>query len=213
MGRNIVQINDLLRFIIRKERGAFITIEEADSSLDAGQLDAFSDYFKMYGETQQVHDALRPFRVRQSFTSDSNGLVTFESDYLHMLPDVYTVTGSTINKVRFVNEDEFVTARTSQLRPVSTSRPIAKDASNGFYLYPEVSQGGFYTYLRRPATPRYAYTIVDRVVTYDEANSTQIEFSDIYINNIIAKALKYYSINLGEQDIMQFAEMQDFQTK
>jgi hypothetical protein len=213
MGRNIVEINDLLRFIIRKERGAFITIEEADDALDAGQLDAFSDYFKSYGETQQVHDALRPFRVRQSFTSDANGLVAFEDDYLHILPDVYTVTGSTINKVRFVNEDEFVTAITSQLRPVSTSRPIAKDASTGFYLYPETAQSGFYTYLRRPAKPTYAYSIVDRVVTYDENASQQIEFSDIYINNIIAKALKYFAINLAEQDISQFAEMQDFQTR
>ena len=70
----------------------------------------------------------------------------------------------------------------------------------------------FYTYLRRPATPVLAYTYVDRVFTYLPNLSTQIEFYDVYANNIISRALKYIGINLDEAGVSQFAQAQQIQT-
>ena len=51
-----------------------------------------------------------------------------------------------------------------------------------------------------------------RTITYDPANSIQIEFYDIYVNDIIARALKYLGINIDEQGIEQFAVMQQQET-
>lgn len=212
MARNIQEINDLLRFIIRKQRNVFITISEGDNALDAGQLDTVTQYFKLYGINQQIHDALKPFKIYKPFTSDAGGAVSFESDYLHLLAGVFTVTGSTVNRVRFVETDEFPDAITGQLRPVALSSPIAIDTSNGFQLYPQSQQTGAYNYIRRPATPLYSYTQVGRTITYDSATSVQLEWSDVYIDGIIAKALKYYGINMAENEIIQFAEILDKET-
>jgi hypothetical protein len=184
-------------------------------TLDNAQLEAVEEWFSTYGTTQIIHDAIRKLRVQKSFTSDSTGLVTFDADYLHLIGGAYTVSGSTINNVRFLNEDELALALKSQLRAVSTSNPIAIDASVGFRLYPAATQAGIYNYLRRPATPVLGYTQASgsRTITYDPLTSTQLEFTDVYINNIISRALKFWGINMAEQDIQQFAQIQTQETK
>lgn len=211
--RNINQIYNLLRVIVRKERGVFITIPEAMDNLDSGQLDSFNDYFKSYAVNQEVHDAIDTFRVYQPFTSATDGKVTYNSDYTHLLAGVFTVTGSTVNKVRFVQTDEWPDAITGQLRPVSLSKPIALDVSDGFLLYPQSQQTGAYTYMRRPVAPVLAYTQAGRTITYDPINSVQLEWLDVYINNVMAKTLKYFSIYMDEDKIYQYAEMQDKETQ
>jgi hypothetical protein len=82
-------------------------------------------------------------------------------------------------------------------------------------LYPAATQAGFYNYLRRPATPVLGYTQASgsRTITYDPNTSTQLEFTDVYINNIISRALKFWGINMAEQDIQQFAQIQTQETK
>jgi len=200
-------------FIVRKERGVFVTISEFESTLDNAQIEATSGWFELYGITQNIHDAIRKLRSQVQFTSASDGQVNFASDYLHMIGGAYTVTGSTINTIRFVNENEVSLSLKSQLRPVSTSLPIAKDTATGFQIYPQVAQTGFYNYLRRPVKPVFGYTTSGRTITYDSATSTQLEFTDVYINNIISIALKFWGINMAEQDIQAFAQNQTQETK
>ena len=213
MAYNLNEIYNFMVFIVRKERGVFVTIPEFESTLDNAQIEAVSGWFEQYGATQKIHDAIRKLRSQIQFTSTSDGQVNFASDYLHMIGGAYTVTGSSVNAVRFVNEDEIALALKSQLRPVSTSLPIAKDTATGFQIYPQVAQTGFYNYLRRPLKPVYGYTTSGRTINYDNATSTQLEFTDVYINNIISIALKFWGINMAEQDIQAFAQNQTQETK
>jgi len=211
--RNIQQIVDFVRYIVRKERGVFITIPQATSNLDAAQLDVFQDYFKQYLETQTIHDALKPFKKYVQFTTDSAGFLTYESDVEHILGTVFTVSGSTMNEVRIVAEDKYVKAVNSVLRPVSITKPIGKYTATGISIVPQTTQTGFYNYLKRPATPVYAYTQVGRDITYDAANSTQLEWQDTYINSIIARALWYTGVNMDEKSISDFAQQYEQEAK
>ncbi len=63
--------------------------------------------------------------------------------------------------------------------------------------------------MRIPDYPVLSYTQVGRVVTYDPLTSVQIEFSDIYIDKIIAKSLGYTGINMSEPEIVQFGQVKD----
>lgn len=209
-------INDLYNFyqyVVRKERGVFVTIPQFNANMDGGQMDAFMEYFKGYGENQEVHDALRVFKVYQPFTSSAAGFVTYPSNYFHLLGSPFTVTGSTVNTLKFVNEDELSFALTSQLRAVTTAYPIGVDTSTGFSIYPQSTQSGAYFYLRRPATPVLAYTQSGRTITYDSANSVQLEWGETYWNNILAKALRYSGVNMDEKGISDFAEMYNKETQ
>jgi hypothetical protein len=213
MAYNLNNIYDFMDFIVRKERGVFVTIPEFESTLDNAQIEAVEEWFKLYGTTQSIHDAIRKLRVQVQFTTTSDGILEFASDYLHMIGGGFTVNGSTINTIRFLNEDEISFALKSQLRAVSASNPVAKDIANGLQLFPQIQHVGFYNYLRRPAKPVYGYTTSGRTITYDNATSTQLEFTDVYINNIISRALKFWGINMAEQDIQVFAQNQTQETK
>lgn len=213
MPRNISNLYDFYQYIVRKERGVFVTIQQFEQNLDAGQLDSFEEYFKAYGVDETIHDALRPFRVYYQFTSDAAGIVTFPSDYMHLVGTPFSVMGSTVNEITFINEDEFVNALNSQLRPVSLISPIALDTATGFRMWPSQLQIGFFTYLRRPAIPVFDYTQAGRVITYNAAGSTQLEWLEVYWNNIIAKALKYAGVNMDEQGVTEFADKYNQETQ
>lgn len=213
MARTLEDVVDFMQYICRKERGVFITSAEATVNLDVGQMDAFEEYFSLYGKDQVIHDALRPFRVYYRFTTDSAGFVTFPDGYLHLVGQPFTVTGSTVNRIEFVNEDELPFALTSQQRPISTTYPIAVDTSTGFSIYPQSTQTGFFTYLKRPATPVYSVVQSGRSIYFDATNSVELEWEEQYWNNIIAKALRYVGINMSEQDVYSFAEQYNQQTK
>lgn len=212
MARNINDIYNFVLYIVRKERGVFINPTSFNANINAGQLDAVQDWFAPYGQTQNLHDALRPIRVYYQFTSDSSGFVSFPSNYIHLLGQPFTVAGSTVNRIDFVNEDELPFALTSQLRAVSNSYPIAVDTNVGFSIYPQQTQVGFFNYLRLPNAPIFGYTQVGRVITYNVNSSVQIEFLDTYVNNILAKSLKYAGINMNEQQVSQFAEIYSQET-
>lgn len=211
--RSIFNIYELMRSIVRKERGIFITPSDAMAYLDAAQLEKFEADFTLYGKDQTLHDSLMPFKVtNQQFTSASDGKVTFPDDYQHFLDDLFTVMGSTINKCTNIKETEKAQALTSQLRPVTTSNPLWESSADGIQLYPQTTQTGFYSYLRRPATPVLAFTQAGRVQTYDAAGSTQLEWQDNFINNIIARALAYWGVYMDEDKMVQFSQLKQSQT-
>jgi len=211
--RNIDTLYNFYLYVCRKERGIFVTTSKFTANLDAAQMEVFEEYFKLYGVNQTIHDAIRPFRVYYQFTSDAAGFVTYPADYLHIVGTAFTVTGSTMNEITMPNEDEFVGAVNSQLRPVSNAEPVGRDTSTGFSIYPQSTQIGFFTYLRRPATPVWGGTQVGRVLTYNSGTSTQLEWSDSYINAVLATAFKFAGINMDEQGISQFADQFEKETE
>lgn len=220
--RNISDVFNLVDYICRLQRGVFISISEFNESVTAANLETFNYYWSFYQPDQILHDALQPFKVlRYQFQTASDGLLTHPSNFIHLFPGVFTIYGSTLCPCQILDNEQIPDAITNQLRPVSLSNPIAEVASIpnqttttlGLQLYPMSTQIGFYSYLRLPNQPVYAAIQVGRVITYDAANSTQIEFTDVYVNNIISRALKYFGISMGEAEIEQFAQAQTQQTQ
>ena len=61
--------------------------------------------------------------------------------------------------------------------------------------------------MRRPLKPVYAYTVSGRSIVYLPEQSIQLEWRTNDINIILLKALSSIGINLGDQEVMQFAEL------
>lgn len=216
--RQINNIVDLMRFIVRKEKGIYVSIEEATATLDSTQLDYFEKLFADFEKNETIHDGLRPFRVIQGFTSSLSGFlnaVYFPDDYMHFTGNAVTIYGSTLYKIKFVNDDEWADATRSQLRQPLSTAAIAKDIgksnvslNGGFQLFPLQTLVGSYDYLRRPVTPVYAYTVSGRTITYNAGASVQLEWTDNYINPIMFAALSYWSIDMDDNGLIQYSEMQ-----
>lgn len=224
MARNIYNLYLFYQYIVRKQTGVYVSDTEFNENMNAAGLDCIQEWFKPYGVTNNLHDALLPLRKRYQFASDSGGIVIYPSDYIHLLGSPYTVTGSTVNQVHFVQDSEFVFALNSQQRPVSNTYPIAIDWANevggdptvvqkGFQIYPQQVQVGFLFYLKLPTPMQLVYTQVGRVIIYDSVNSVQPYFTDIYINHLLARALWYAGVNMNESEVTNFAQQYSEETK
>lgn len=211
-------VYDLTNYIIRKQRGAFQTYPELDNIFNLGQLDLLSEYNDEYALTGKINNAVEPFKKNLQFTltTSAGGLITIPTDYLYPLMSYTqwydnTAQETKFGEVRFYNENEWINAVNSQLRPATLRKPAAKVIAGKVELYPQKPNVGILNYLKKPNAPVYSYTQVGRVITYNPLTSTQLEWLDMQIPKLIMKALSYIGINLNEQLITQFAETKEKQ--
>jgi hypothetical protein len=111
------------------------------------------------------------------------------------------------------NEDELAHRLMSQIDPVTEFEPIGEVIGVGvFNLYPlNENYTGEVTYFKRPEKINIVYTYENRVLEIDENNpaTVGISFTENWQNAVLMKALSSVGINIGEQDVMQYAEMKN----
>ena len=60
-------------------------------------------------------------------------------------------------------------------------------------------------YLRRPAVPKFDYTLTGRTVTYLPDTSVQLEWNESELSEIMIRAIEYLGINVDDATIVQYA--------
>lgn len=216
MATTLQQTFDFLNFLINKKTGAWFTVPELEDILDAGQMSLFEDLKPKYATSQDIKDALAPFRGTYNFTTANTisgyVVVPSNSDYLSLI-DVnitFLVSNRTMYySVPMVNEDELSSRLNSQTNPVTLTSPVGEMTAPRFIrFYPVGTPGytGTVKYWRRPVKPVFGYSVISgRVIVYNAATSTQLEWPDDWKNAVIAKALLSAGINLSDEEITQFA--------
>ena len=229
---NIKEAVDYLNFWIRKERGAFYTIEESVNIIDLAQNAYFNDIMPKYATSQIVKDTLQPFKETLTFspTTTTNGRITINDINYYDLLDCsisFIQDGrDQFYSIKMTNEDELADKLNSQINPPIPTAPVGqmfttRDAlQNVLYqiqFYPRQNiYEGFIHYMRKPLKPIYGYTVQGgRVIVYNPSlynpitgtGSRQLEWRSNDINKILLKALLSIGINLSDQEVSQFAEM------
>lgn len=215
---DLQEVHNIIRFYVNKFQMGWFTPGELDSVLDRAQLRLFAERFEPYAIDQHLHDSLLPFKSEYVFTNGSSpgGLITLPSNYLHLLAVQTNIVDGAVNlyiPAEIMNEAQISYRRTSQLIPISVKAPVAllkvTGASKQVQLYPDSVSAGIVYYLRRPAKPVFAYSVLGRVVTYNSGASTQLEWDELETEKIIMKTLGLLGINLQASDIIQIADMKD----
>jgi hypothetical protein len=229
----INQVHEIIGFHLNKTQGGYFSPQEIDRVLDVAQMAYFNDLYNNprkfrpdkqspvmgYGESQRIDDALSPFKKNYTFTNGDtpSGVISLPNDYMFLI-SLYTsvfnnnLQRSVINPVEVLNEEELVSRLESQVCPVSLTGPICvMNSNNKIQLFPDVPQSGRVYYFKRPNAPVYSFTLNGRVVQYNASGSTQLEWRDSEINNIISIALGYLGINMKSEEIIQFGEIKNQQ--
>lgn len=207
---------DFLNFWIGKELGNFYTIPELELILDRGSLSLYEDLQPKYATSQRIKDALAPFKATYPFTPTTtiSGYIVIpsNSNYLNLL-DVqiqYNISNRVMYfGVAMVNEDVRVSRLNSQIDPVTITSPVGEMIAPRYIrLYPTAGYTGQVSYLRRPIKPVFGYTVISgRVIVYNPATSTQLEWGENFYNAVLIKALSSIGINLDDQMVSQYAEL------
>lgn len=214
---NIAEAVDFIQFWINKKSGAWYTIDEAVSVVDAGQMALYRDLKPKYATSQWVKDALSPFREPYNFTTAVSGnVIVPDTDYLDLL-DIqiyFLISNRTVYAPRkLINEDERATRLNSQVDPVTATSPIGEQIGlRSFRLYPAAVYNGNVTYLRRPVKPVYGYSVISgRVINYDPNTSTQLEWRETEHIPLLLKGLQSLGINLSDAEVQNFAQIKSMQ--
>lgn len=227
---NINDIHNVILFYLNKAQQGFVTHGEIDIVLDRAQMTLFNQYHtnpkipakaqtELYGESQRIDDALSPFKAKYTFNAGSSpsGVLTLPSDYMHLISLYTTVYNAQLSRnvysaVQVLAEDELIERLESQVIPVSADDPVAiMNSQNRIQLFPEATATGAVYYFRRPVPPVFGYTQAGRTITYNPLTSTQLEWKEMDINNIIVIALQFYGLNMTSQEIMQFGQVKEAQ--
>lgn len=217
---NISEIHDFLDLITFQERGGFNTSEEKDSALGRASMSLFEFYRPIYATSIEAKEALSPFREKYDYTTNSVGQITLSSgqNFVRLLAmdvmvnDPDTASGFNPDRrypVEFVNEDELSDRLNSQNKQPTATAPIADTLGVGWYnLYPETVHAGTIYFLTKPDTPVFGYTQIGRAITYSPILSTQLQWTEPYLNKVIFLALKYLGCNLDNEKLIK--NMNDF---
>lgn len=233
----IDKVHDRIDFLIKKNKWGYISPQQKDLAIDLAQMELFNEYYGdpnkyqygrpippvAYGQTQKLLDSLTPF-LKTLGLDNPDGFTPFPDDYVHLdsafLKDGRT-TPTVYTPLILKTNDKVAFKRNSQLRPLTDLKnafiAIIPDPSNnsiGIQIYPSESlPSGIEAiayYLSRPVPPVYAYTQSKRIITYNEAASTQLKWrDDDIINKIIPKAVEYIGINLGDNLLFQEGQIKD----
>jgi hypothetical protein len=96
---NIKDCVDFLNFWIRKERGAFYTIQEAVDVIDRGQMAYFNDIITKYATSQIIKDTLSTFKERYEFVpGDMPGGLVIVPNRTN-LPITLTASAASVGKI------------------------------------------------------------------------------------------------------------------
>jgi hypothetical protein len=188
---NIKECVDFINFWIRKERGAFYTIEESIELIDRGQVAYYNDLIPKYATSQIIKDSLSPFRAKYNFTSSDvvNGLVTVPNYTFRTGIIGLTTTSIGFNKsitsVMSVNDTIIVNSLGNNFSNLIDT--IISDREIGFsnFINPYVT-----------VTPNYQLGNVFINKYDDDGQTNYLDLLDISVN--ISNS--YYAVKLVNED-------------
>lgn len=215
------QIFSDIWFIENKEQTAWHSPSEIQAMMHTAQLDIYDKFAPLYGTDETAKKALDPFVQIIQFTPANTplGVITLPINPPAPAPANPLAYGTLLSAdcisydnirgvqpypVDIVNNDEWSLRMRNQLDPVTYSRPIAKTMGNGvIQLYPQLPNTVSVTYLSIPVPPVYSYTQNGRVITYNAAGSTQLQWNDSFISAIKGRTLYYLGVNIEDPLLIQ----------
>lgn len=178
-----------------------------------------------YGVNRKIHQDLMHLKQTIEFNADNyastnqrgtgpSGIIVLPSNFLYLTG----LSDSSRRPIEVVSEDKIMDIVNSELiAPSSTERYAVLGGKGGTYnsvtfttykiqTFPEEAFAGYINYIKRPATPVYAYTLSGRTLTYDSANSQDLEWPDNVVERIINRALAMLGEHLKESNVSQYNE-------
>ena len=167
----------------------------------------------------KVTDDLRFLLVNNKAVNiGADGVLTLPSDYLHLSSIYYKYkwveNGQTKVRTKYVdivndNEREAFLGSEIYMPLIEAKKYVIATFYSGYLeVYPANVGQVELTYLRKPVDPVWAFTVsASGRPVYDPANSVDLEAPDDAINEIVMMALSMAGINLREDQVINYAEM------
>lgn len=212
----------LTRFVLNKDQNGYMSGDQFNLLAPLAQLSVMNDRIgnvkkyqvshpvppQGFNNSQKAREELMPLLVKPTTTAVSTGVAAYPEDYIYY--DSITVNGRLAKEA---TNDEIAELNNSLIMPPSTRFPKFVMNSDGFYIYPNTISSIKLSYLRKPATPVWAYTISNNEEVYDAGNSQDFELAETTHLEIVMVILQMSGVNLNMLQVTQFAQAMEAQGK
>lgn len=212
---NVNEVYQLILFIVNKNQSGYISPDEFNLVINQAQV-SYMDYlagqFQQYqagrpmptvqfGNNESTRQRVTPFIYNELLTVDVNGLAPYPEDFL--ITD--TVWTSSLNKIKFVQQDYLSNYLNSRITPVADN-PIYLAEREGFRFYPNNIGQARVSYIKKPTTIVFGYTVDGfGLPVYNPATSVDPQWQELDLLEIISRALRMIGVNLQSGLISQYA--------
>lgn len=216
---NINQAIQLVRFILNKDQNGNITGDQFNLLAPIAQTAVLNDRLgnlKKYptlpygfSASQKAREEIRPLMVLPTTQAVTNGVASYPGDYL------YYDTVLTNNNIlmREATADEIAILNQSTITPPSAQYPYFVMHSNGFNVYPTTLPSIKLSYVRKPLTPVWGYTISNNEEVYNAGTSQNFELAETVHLEIVMLILQMAGVNLNMLQVTQYAQVMEAQGK
>ena len=227
--KNVFRHHEFLDNLLGKQ-GLFRSPEQKDEALHFASLSRFQE---LYGDdadyqpgaplprrawqlTQGITDKLQAFVYEKFYTAASlpdSRLVALPAGFMHLtafrfmedVSDDYQ-EGRPLADVKILDDDKVVNRFNSGLIPPSQKRPIAEVLAGAYRVTPGPAHRLQVKGLVLPTRPVYAYTVdaATGQVVYDDAASTDFQWTEIEHNDMLMKAAEILAVPLQDGQLVSF---------
>lgn len=203
MAKLIKQINDLISLAIDKGVTEYIPNSKIDDAIDQGQMSFFRELLQKVPRTKRERNYLLPFEATQTITIASS-VGTLDAAFEHEI-EAYVTVSSVKYPVKFIERGFFRRRCLDKVDPPSTTNLFAVIYNDSV---PKIEVSNDITpvvlsYYRRPVKPNYATSEVDGYLQYDDASSTDVEWSDLVHDILIERTFQILGLNMREMQVIQ----------
>jgi len=226
-------VNDIylwVNFLANKYQSGAISDAEFNYALDAVNLDLFKLKVGLPEEYQvnapfarqawqvsnKISDDMRYFVTQVDINKNVAGIFPYPADYgafssmryqriLNQLcdtPDVKTRT------IELITDAELSERLDNTIIPPDYDYPVGAWYAAGWQVFPDIITTVSLTYLRIPVTPYRNYTLdpTTLLTTYEPIGSVQLDWPKTLWIDFAVKIVRYFGINLREEELYQMAK-------
>lgn len=225
---------ELLDIITNKEQNGQLGINRFNTIAQAASTMYFNDNFGQPTQSQngnmpndmfwqsnkKVSDNLRNLLKLIDLPVNAKGRASRPTDFIHTSSIRFsyktkiqdcTPTQKVKYKVQEVEveeiQDQELASRLSmELLKPTLEYPVCCIYDTYLQLYPANVGNLKFTYLRKPATPIWAYTTQNGEPVYDAANSVDFDFPDECLNELVVRMANLVGINISNNLLLQYSQ-------
>lgn len=216
---NVDQIFRIINYAVAKNSGqGYISPDEFNNILMPTAQRSYLDYLKgeyqkyqvgrpiavvEFGQNQMIRQSLAPLIYGAVLNPNSaTGIAQFPSDF-EIADAMWGVYG--FYNIKFVQQDRLESYYHSVIDPVVTN-PVYLIRHEGFQFYPENIGQTRLSYVRKPPSIFWAYTLdANDLPVFDHINSQDPVWGETDIHQIIIRALLLVGVNLQLGVVMQYS--------
>lgn len=202
---SVDEVYSTVKILANKSGGSF-TPNEFNKVAAIVSMDIFKKHRdRGYASSQSVSEALHHLITPDEALTLTSGIATTPTAKEQII-SIKCATNVKIERVEFDRWDERLSSR---LFLPTAAYPVYRELSATLEFNPTTITGVKISYLRKPATPVWGYTVVSGRPVYAVGSSTNFEWTEIDRDAIVNGILSYLGITIREPQLTQFAELQE----